>query len=410
MALVTAWSARGARILLADVSLAQPVLHEVLDLRNSEGVTDVMMNDAQLRAVGRRVGSPEFLFISAGTPTGDIVDVMRSGRWDIVLEALEQANVHLVMYAPADLPGLDALLGRSPATLLLGGDPDVAAEAIGAVGLHETVGLRPPVSAGITDDVAAPLAEFGPLWPAGSAGVPTTATDSTETARVAGLKHVRRVPYWKPATVVGLLVLAVWAGLRVMLGGATGSLEVLEERAGPPAQVVAPPPETPQPYSLSLAAFEDGRVAALRAEDLAERRADLLFTTVPVRVSGRVFHRILAGPAKDSAAAEALRTSLGESLSDEDSSAWIVRATPLAFALGDYESRDAAGRRAEEMSMASLAPYVFEVGATDGPSFRVYAGAYADAAEASLAHERFIEAGGEVPQLVRRVGRYVVGP
>lgn len=157
VALVTAWSARAARILLADVSLAQPVLHDVLDLRNSEGVTDVMMNDAQLRAVGRLVGSPEFLFISAGTPTGDIVDVMRSGRWDIVLEALEQANVHLVMYAPADLPGLDALLGRSRATLLLGGDPDVAAEAIGAVGLHETVGLRPPVNAGITDDVAAPF-------------------------------------------------------------------------------------------------------------------------------------------------------------------------------------------------------------------------------------------------------------
>jgi hypothetical protein len=48
------------------------------------------------------------------------------------------------------------------------------------------------------------------------------------------------------------------------------------------------------------------------------RRADVLFTTVPVLVSGRVFHRFLAGPATDSAAEEELRTSLSASLSNED--------------------------------------------------------------------------------------------
>ena len=201
-----------------------------------------------------------------------------------------------------------------------------------------------------------------------------------------------------------------------MGGGATESLEVLEERTERPVSVVAPLPEIPQAserpqaYSLSLAAFEDESVATLRAENLAGRRTDLLFTTVPVQVSGRVFHRILAGPATDSVAAEELRTSLGESLSDEDSSVWIVRATSLAFALGDYESREAADRRAGEIPLTSVAPYVFEVGVTDRPTFRVYAGAYADSAEASVAHSRFMEAGEEIPQLVRRVGRYVARP
>ena len=83
---------------------------------------------------------------------------------------------------------------------------------------------------------------------------------------------------------------------------------------------------------------------------------------------------------------------------------------PLRSALGDYESREAADRRVDEMSVASLAAYVFEVGVTDRPSFRVYASAYADSAEASVAHGRFIEAGAELPQLVRRVGRYVARP
>jgi hypothetical protein len=211
--------------------------------------------------------------------------------------------------------------------------------------------------------------------------------------------------------VLALLALAAWAGWSVLPPpGATGSLEVLEERAEVPIPVVGPPPETPQAYSLSLAAFEDAGVAARRAETLAGRRADVLFTTVPVLVSDRVFHRLLAGPATDSATAEELRMSLSASLSNEDSSVWIVRATPLAFALGDYESRGAADRRADEMSVAPVAAYVFEIGVTDRPSFRVYVGAYADSAEASVAHGRFMEAGSEMPQLVRRVGRYVARP
>ncbi len=347
-ALVTTWSSQGARILLADASLVQPVLHEVFDLPNSEGLADVMMKGAQLRTVGRQVGSPKFLFIAAGTPTGDVADVMHSGRWDIVLEALREAKVHLVMYAPADLPGLDALLRRDPAVLLLGGDPEVAAEVIGALGLYESVGLRPPVRDGILGDAVVPSEQFGVLEPViGFSEVPTHGTDSTKTARKQS--YLRRVPPWRIAVPLGLLALTVWAGARVVGGGATESLEVLEERTERPVSVVAPLPEIPQAserpqaYSLSLAAFEDESVATLRAENLAGRRTDLLFTTVPVQVSGRVFHRILAGPATDSVAAEELRTSLGESLSDEDSSVWIVRATSLAFALGDYESKGGGG-------------------------------------------------------------------
>ncbi len=409
-ALVTSWSAQGARIVLADASLSQPVLHEVLDLPNSEGVTDVMVNGAQLRGVSRRVGSPGFLFISAGTQTADVANVMASSAWDVVIKALAIADLTLVVYAPADLRGLDALLARSTSVVLLGGDLKKADEAIQTLGLSEAAQLGPGVPSRGTDSAEATEAieatEVTKVADMGEA----PRSDAPRARAVDGKRaHSRRVSAWKPAA-VGLLVLAGWAGSRALFGGATDSLENPEERDDPPVPFVAPPPETPQAYSLSLAAFQDGEVAVRQAEGLAGRRTDLLFTTVPVLVSGRVFHRILAGPATDSAAAEELRTSLGETLSDEDSSVWVVRATPLAFDLGDYGSREAADRKAEELAVTGLAPYVFEVGPPDGLSFRVYAGAYADSAEASVVHEQFMEPGEELLQLVRRVGRYVARP
>ena len=392
VALVSTWSAGGARIVLADVSLGEPVLHHVFGVPNLEGVTDLMLAGAQLRAVSRWVGTPGFPFIPAGTLTADAADVMRSGQWDTVLKALGEVNVDLVLYAPADLPGLDALLARSSAVLLLGGNLEAAEEAIQTLGLSEAVGLRPSVPEGTSGEIA-------------------FLTNASE-VRAADRKrsYLLRVPPWRPATAAGLLMLTVWAGSRVLLDGSAESSQAPQERIEPPIPVIASAPDPPQAYSLSLAAFQDAGLAARQVEGLAGRRADLLFITVPVWVSGRVFHRILAGPATDSGAAEELRASLAETFADEDSALWIVRATPLAFTLGDYESREAADRRAEEVPVAWLAPYVFEVGASDRPSFRVLAGAYADSAEASVVHAQFEELGEEPLELVRRAGRYVSRP
>ena len=395
-ALVSTWSARGARIVLADLSLDEPILHDVFARPNSGGITEVMMAGAQLREVSHQVGSPGFLFISTGAPPGDATDVLTSGRWEILFKALGEANVDLVMYAPSDLPGLDGLLDRSSAVLLLGGNPEATEKAIETLGLSEAPGLRPPDLEGTSGAVASPSDEP-------KAGV-------NERKR----SYSRWTRWWKPAAAVGLLLLVVWAGSRVLSGGEAESLAAPEEQAEPPASVIAPTPaQAPaqaQAYSLSLAALQDARQAGLEVEGLARRRADLLFTTVPVRVSGRIFHRILAGPATDAGAAEELRESLAETLSDEDSALWIVRATPLAFTLGDFESRGAADRRAQEASVAWLAPYVFEVGASDGTSFRVFAGAYADSAEASVVQAQFQELGEEPLELVERVGRYVSRP
>jgi hypothetical protein len=57
--------------------------------------------------------------------------------------------------------------------------------------------------------MAPPSEQFGTLWPGASAGVPTSAPDLADTVEVVDVKHARRVPYWKPATALALLALAV---------------------------------------------------------------------------------------------------------------------------------------------------------------------------------------------------------
>ena len=200
-ALVTTWSA-GARIVLADASLGQPVLHNIFGVPNSEGVTDLMVAGAQLHAVCRQIGSPGFLFISAGAPSPEPADVMHSSQWDIVFKALGEADVTLVIYAPADLPGLDALLGRSSAVLLLGGDLERGDEAIRTFGLSSAPQLGPGVPSRGTDSAEA--AEVTKV----AADAPRS--DAPGVRALDGKRaYLRRVPTWKPATLVGLLVLAV---------------------------------------------------------------------------------------------------------------------------------------------------------------------------------------------------------
>ena len=115
----------------------------------------------------------------------------------------------------------------------------------------------------------------------------------------------------------------------------------------PPAPVLAPTPETHQAYSLALGSFRETARAERLVASLGRRRPDLLFTIALVRVSGLVFRRVLAGPAEDSLGAERLRTSLAATLSGEDASKWIVRATPLAFDFGDAPTRESAPARGQ---------------------------------------------------------------
>ncbi|GMV04776.1 MAG: hypothetical protein AMXMBFR53_10560 [Gemmatimonadota bacterium] len=170
--------------------------------------------------------------------------------------------------------------------------------------------------------------------------------------------------------------------------------------AGPPSEA-----GDPQPYSLALGAFQDEAAARSLAETLAAQVQGVLFVTAPVAVDGVVLHRVLAGPAADSATAAALSAVVAGS-GGLDASAWAPRATPKAFQLGEMPELEAARRRAEVLQGLGIPAYVLAVPFSDGSlRFRVYAGAYADAAEASYLSGLLEERGLNSASLSDRIGR-----
>lgn len=209
-----------------------------------------------------------------------------------------------------------------------------------------------------------------------------------------------------------LLVLAGavagWLGYLEIPGITPRGTGAAEAPAEPAATVAArPPTETSRhlPFSLALGAFQDVATAQALAQDMSARVSGVMFITAPVTVEGAVVHRVLAGPAADSADAVALATRVGEAAALAPSG-WVARATPLAFQLGEMAERDAAERRSDVLAGLGVPAYVLAVTYSDGSTrFRVYAGAYADAAEASYLSALLEERGLSSASLSDRTGR-----
>ena len=188
-----------------------------------------------------------------------------------------------------------------------------------------------------------------------------------------------------PLVVAGALG-AAWLGY-LNIPGITPTGESAEPV--PPAEVlVAAAPAVEQSpvqgYSVALAAYGDPAAAHGLIDRLTPLVPEVLFLVVPVEVGGRSYYRALAGPATDSADAASLleRVASGAGV---DPSTWVLRRTPQAFELGEMPDLVAAERRVEVLRGLDVPAYVLAVDYTDGSTrYRVYAGAYADEAEAAL--------------------------
>ena len=208
--------------------------------------------------------------------------------------------------------------------------------------------------------------------------------------------------------VVGV-VAAAWFGYVEIPGitpQATGATEATLPAAAVPTLAAGPATEVPEPvaFSLALGAFQDPDAATEMVSDLSERVPGVLFVAVPVDVQGTVMHRVLAGPATDSAAAVALADRVGQS-AGLDPAGWVARWTPRAFQLGEMADLEAARRRAGVLTGMGVPAYVLAVPFSDGSlRFRVYAGAYADASEASYLSGLLDERGLSSASLSERTG------
>lgn len=161
-------------------------------------------------------------------------------------------------------------------------------------------------------------------------------------------------------------------------------VEAGEARSEPPeARGAAAPGENPvAAYVLTLGSFED--LASAQARARANRRAypEVDFVVAPVEVDQRPWFRLLAGPAADLDDLSLVRERLTGSPTGGPGD-WIVRRAGLAYLVAAPRSPDLAQRRVQALASAGIPAHILQFRREDGVSeFRVYVGAYADAAEA----------------------------
>ncbi len=399
---------QGRRVFLADVALERPTLHHVVGVENGEGVSDAFLYGASVQRIARPVADGRYFFASAGTVVADGKAVASSPRWEPILEGFRTARADVVLLVPAGQAGVPQLLERATDVVLLASPAEVEGLAVEGLEARVRAVLGPPRGSGAApaapgEDAAA--APFPAPPPAGA--VPDAVPGAGEVAPAPRMTSEepppfpRRVPprsgaSRRPRTalllVILLLVLAAaavawWFGL-LKIPGLQAPPTATATAAPAPADVRPAPTAAPAApvlaSSLALGAFQDQALARRQRDGLRTLRPDLLFVLAPVEVGGTVYQRLLVGPALDSAGTLALRASLAATLPREDASRWVVRPTPLAWALGEAGDTAEARRRVEALDARDVPAYALEVPAPGGGRrYRLYAGAYADTAEAA---------------------------
>jgi cell division septation protein DedD len=174
-----------------------------------------------------------------------------------------------------------------------------------------------------------------------------------------------------------------------------------EPEPPPPA---APAEQNALPFVVAIEAHRELLVALERVADLTEIEPELLFHVEPLERQGTLFYHVMAGPVRDSAAALALRDSLIARGHKTGPTPTDVRATPLAYLIGDYGTPDAAQEQSDVLRRLDIPAYVLEAEAVDGrPLYRLYVGGFGSAAEADIMGQ-MLRSAGIRDSLVTRTG------
>jgi hypothetical protein len=230
VALARGWAAEGRRVFLMDCNPAEPTLHKLLGLENSEGVTDAVLYGVSPSRIAQGDGDG-FLFAAAGTVVSDPAAVLRHPRWTTVLEACREAGSTVLLYLPAGEPGADHLVGESDRTIRLAatapGGGDASAEG---VVLYRSEGTAPAASEAPPAQPSAAAAAAAPVGGMSGEPAPSAADSRPMTgeaggspprpaARPVGVKPrggKKKASPWVLILVlilVGGVLAAVWLGL-----------------------------------------------------------------------------------------------------------------------------------------------------------------------------------------------------
>lgn len=209
IAIAERMASTGQRVVLADLSLDNPELHERVGTDNTEGLTDVFLFGASIEHVTRMLPAHSFELVPAAPFTPDTEEILTHRRWSVVFEELAAAKTRLLLYLPISTEGTGAFSDRVGHTVVLAdrweteavkaalsadaeilaffAPPEVAADDVA-----DTV-ATPPRPAGIPAHEAAPRldeAEFEKIR------IPK---DSAREALIADLRKRQRAALMEPA-------------------------------------------------------------------------------------------------------------------------------------------------------------------------------------------------------------------
>jgi hypothetical protein len=132
------WAARAAaaiaagwrgprRVVLLDLDVGAPSLHEHAGVANDEGVADIVEYGASLASVRRTAAGGVHDVVATGLYFADPDAVLRSEAWDRVLVEAAAERCTLLFYVPAEAEGMHELVRRTGAVLVLAGEDEAQA-------------------------------------------------------------------------------------------------------------------------------------------------------------------------------------------------------------------------------------------------------------------------------------------
>jgi hypothetical protein len=412
--LCTEWAADGRRVVLADMHLENPVLHDLLHVENSEGVVDIFLYGASIARSARPVEGRGFYLITAGTYEVDVESIYRHPRWAKLTTGFRDANASLVLFAPVGTVDLEAiaawlgqivLLGAPPSGVLPGdleGGPPTISRMLVPPGyeLPEREMTGGGVSAaGEEQDVELSL--------------PPSPRRTTERTRRGVTVAI---------TILVLIALLAAAGFALARyrpdlvpwlapGGGAGDAGASTTRSttGPAARRAG---ET-VPFAVLVKSYASLSAAQQQVEVEQRRFSDTPFYISPEDDSGILYYKVYAGLLRDTASAERLRERLlqaGSVDADDTLGALsLIHRAHLSFDLGEFATRDSAVAARDSLSTREIPTYAVPMPYEDGiRRWQLYGGAYRDSATADAMRRRLTGAGID-PRLVLRVGEPAPG-
>lgn len=399
--LADARGAAGQATILADASVRNPRLHELLDVENLEGLADVFLFGASLDRVRVRPATRHFDFVPLGAYVPDPGAVLESSRWDGIAAAVASEGARLFVLVTADNPGLGVLSRRAGEAVIIGDAR--SADRIGSSldPSCEVLAVVEPASAMAPDRLAAE---------AGAAAGPGEATifDAPELTEPVVFRSDRKgrraVSPVLLLLLVATLVAAGWFAYQEYFATASPATPTEPAREAPPQPARGEAVEAALPISVAVEAHQDFQSARERMAALRRAEPDIGFHLAPVAVRDIVYYRLLAGPVTDRQAGDRLMNRLVEGDYKTAADPWAIRPTGLAFHLGEFDTEAEAAARVDSLAALELPSYVVPIRYEPGPrAYRVYGGAYESEAEARVMRDMLQEAGLE-PRLVTRTG------